>query len=242
VNVPLLLICAAVVAAQPANTATAQPADDATQARNAPQSASSAEDPLPRWDAFAFIGWRGAHIEDSFYTSGRWDGRFVYGGTAGYYLTPNLKAEVDVSLTPSSRYYEHQPRTVAGSPYPLYVRFDHRVVTAAVGGLVIYQFFENASFHPFVGVGAGLLRIRDTITTDRQIQTFQRTPTSPPEVILLAEEETRRRTDSLGRGLLVAGFKAYPGERVFFRMDAQWSPSSGLARDISWRLGVGVDF
>jgi len=187
-------------------------------------------------------GWRGARIEDTYYSGSRWDARFVTGGTIGYYLLTNVKAEADVSFTPPSHYDDYQQRSFPGVPYPIFVRSDHRVVTASVGGTMIYQFFENASFHPFLGVGAGLVTIRDRITTDRQTQFFQRTPTSPPETIVLAEEGTRSRTDHLGRGLIVAGFKAYPGERVFMRSDVQWSIGESRGRDISWRIGVGVDF
>jgi hypothetical protein len=107
---------------------------------------------------------------------------------------------------------------------------------------VIYQFFENASFHPFLGAGAGVITIRDRIYTPRETTTITRGPNIPPEVIVLTEEQRVSRTDHVGRGLVMAGFKAYPGERWFFRTDVQWTPAGGRNREISWRLGAGLDF
>jgi hypothetical protein len=218
--------------------AAAQPSTPAAPAAPAP----AVEESLPRWDTFGFIGWRGARGEDTYYSSYRWDARFAYGGAAGYYWTTNLKLEVDVSGTTPSRFYEYRQREYPGAPYPLFFRTEHRVVTGSLGGTLIYQFFENASFHPFLGAGVGVITIRDRVTTERQSQVFSRTPGGPVEVVVIAEAETHDRTDNLGRGLIVAGFKAYPGERVFFRSDVQWSTGSRDGRDVTWRLGVGVDF
>ena len=92
-----------------------------------------AEEPLPRWDAFGFIGWRGARIdENDYYSANRWDARFVYGGTAGYYWTTNLKLEVDVSATSPSRFdtYEQHTRSTArlsaSSSAPITASSRHR--------------------------------------------------------------------------------------------------------------------
>jgi hypothetical protein len=219
-------------------------------ARSAPAAAEAAEAveaaeeaPLPRWDTFAFFGWRGSRIDNEEYLSNRWDGRFVYGGTAGYYVTPNIKVEADLSLTSPSRFYQLQQVPWPGASYPFFARSDHRVVTASLGGTLIYQFFENASFHPFLGIGAGVITSRDRISRERQSQVLYRGPGFAQEVVVIAEAEMpHSRTDHHGRGVLVAGFKTYPGERVFFRSDVQWALGSGRDREISWRLGFGVDF
>jgi hypothetical protein len=224
----LLLMGAVAAAAQPPPPAAPGP--------------SASEEALPRWDAFGFIGWRGATFDSSYFSGNQWDARFVYGGIAGYYLTPNLKLEADVSATSPSRFIEYEQVPVQGQTYPSFVPSEHRTVTASVGGLVIYQFFENASFHPFLGAGAGLIAIRERIRTERQTQTIQRTPNGPREEIVLAEASTVSLDDHHGRGLLVVGFKAYPGERWFFRTDVQWTPGAGRDREISWRLGAGLDF
>ena len=184
---PLLLLGVAAVAAQPA----APPAP-------------APEESIPRWDVGGFFGWRTARVDDTYNGSDRWDSRFVYGATAGYYLTPNIKAEVDVSLTPRSRYDEFLPRQVPGAPYPLYFRVDHRVVTTSVAGMLIYQFFENESFHPFLGAGAGVISIRDRITTARQSQVFTRTPGGPVEVVEIS---------GAGTGQPLRSARARPGGR-----------------------------
>jgi hypothetical protein len=227
-----LLLAGAVAAA-------AQPPPPAAPTTPAP---AATEETLPRWDTFGFIGWRGATYDSNYFSGNQWDARFVYGGTAGYYWTPNLKLEADVSATSPSRFIEYSQRPVDGQTYPSFVPTEHRTVTASLGALAIYQFFENASFHPFLGAGASLITIRDRIRTERQTQTIRRTPNGPFEEIVIAEASSRSDTRHLGRGLLVVGFKAYPGERWFFRTDVQWTPGAGSDREISWRLGAGLDF
>lgn len=199
------------------------------------------EEPLPRWDTSGFIGWRGARFEDTEYNSGRWDARFVYGGTLGYYWTTNLKLEVDVSGTSPSNYRTYESHTIEGVGYPLFIGTDHRITTASFGGLAIYQFFENVGFHPFVGAGGGVAAIRERVITQRQTQVIRRGP-DVFDVVVVSEEQTSHHDRSEGFGQVIAGFKAYPGERLFFRSDAVWSASSGGFREFTWRLGFGVDF
>jgi outer membrane protein W len=217
----------------------------AAAAAQAPRPAApappAAEEAVPRRDAFFFIGWRAATFDSSYFSGYEWDARFAYGGTAGYYLTPNFKLEADVSGTSPSRFTEYTERQIEGQPLPGFYPSEHRVVTASFGGLALYQFFENASFHPFLGAGASVITTRDRIFTPRQTRTIT-APNRPPEVIVLAEETREHRTDHHGRALVIAGFKAYPGERWFFRTDVQWTPNSGVKREISWRLGGGLDF
>jgi hypothetical protein len=227
----LLLIGAAAAAAQPA-----------TPAAPAPSAQAAYEEQLPRRDVFGFIGWRGATFDSNYFSGTQWDARFAYGGTFGFYVTPNLKLEADVSATSPSRFVEYEQRPVEGQQFPSFVPSEHRIVTASVGGLVIYQFFENASFHPFLGAGAGVITTRERIFTARQTQTIRPTPNGPFETIVLAEEQRSTRDDHHGRGLVLVGFKAYPGERWFFRTDVQWTPGAGRDREISWRLGAGLDF
>lgn len=208
---------------------------------SAPASASAEDEPLPRWDTTGFLGWRGTRV-DTEYNYRRWDSRLAYGGTLGYYWTTNLKLELDVSATTPSRYDTYEPHTIEGFGYPVFVRSDHRNVTASFGGLVIYQFFENASFHPFVGAGAAVQTMRDRISTARQSQTISRGVGGPYEVVVISEAQTGHHNETDAFGQIVSGFKAYPDERWFFRTDVQWSAGAGRFRDVTWRLGVGVDF
>jgi hypothetical protein len=220
------------------------PSPAAAQApAGASASAAAADEPLPRWDTTAFFGWRGTRrVEPTEYNTSRWDSRLVYGGTAGYYWTTNLKLEVDVSGTSPSRYDTYEPITVQGASYPFFVRTDHRVVTASLGGSVIYQFFENVSFHPFVGAGAGWVAIRERTSTPRQSQVVSRGPSGPYDVVVISEAQSGQHNDSEAQARIVTGFKAYPGERLFFRSDVQWAIGTGRFKEITWRLGFGVDF
>jgi hypothetical protein len=207
-------------------------------------SASASAEPLPRWDTTGFFGWRGTRIVETDYNYRRWDPRFVYGGTLGYYWTTNLKLEVDVSATSPSSFYTFEPHTVQGVGYPFFIRSDHRATTTSFGGMVIYQFFENVGFHPYLGAGAGVIAIRESVTTQRQSQVVNRGTGSagPFEVIVISEERTRRDDDVEPFAQMAIGFKAYPGERLFFRSDVLWSAGSGRFQDVTWRLGFGVDF
>ena len=56
-------------------------------AAQAPGGASASDEPLPRWDTTGFLGWRGTRVDETEYNTSRWDARFVYGGTVGYYWT-----------------------------------------------------------------------------------------------------------------------------------------------------------
>ena len=107
---------------------------------------------------------------------------------------------------------------------------------------MIYQFFENASFHPFVGAGAAWVAIRERTSTPRQSQVVSRGPNGPYDVVVISEAQSGHRNDSEAQARIVTGFKAYPGERLFFRSDVQWSIGAGRFHEVTWRLGVGVDF
>lgn len=222
--------------AQAPATASAPPAASAA-------AAAAAAEPMPRWDTMGFFGWRGTRrIEPTEYNTNRWDARWVYGGTAGYYWTTNLKVEAEFSGSAPSTYDSYRSHQVAGAAYPFYIRSEHRATTASIGGSVIYQFFDNVGFHPFVGGGARWMAIRERIFTPRQTQTISRGPSGPFDVVVITEGESRQRDDSEALGQIITGFKAYPGERLFFRTDVQWSIGRDRLHDVTWRLGVGVDF
>jgi opacity protein-like surface antigen len=234
---PMRMYALLLVLMMPGPAAAQTPADAKPSA-----AAAAAEESLPRWDTTGFIGWRGTRVSDTEYSSDRWDGRLLYGGTLGYYWTTNLKLELDVSATAPSTYDIYEPRQFAGVTYPFYVRTDHRTKTAGLGGLVIYQFFENVGFHPFVGAGAGWVTTRERISTARQTQVVSRGPTGATEVVVISEAQSLQRNDSEALGQIVTGFKGYPGERVFFRTDVLWTIGGERLHDVSWRIGFGVDF
>jgi hypothetical protein len=163
------------------------------------------------------------------------------GGTVGYYLTPHLKPEIDVGGTGTTRYQTWREISVPGQQYPGYVTTDHRATAASVAGHLLYQFGENAYFHPFVGAGAALLATRDRQHTPLQHHTVRR-PDGTFQEVLIAEPSDATTTTRDGAGLVIIGFKAYPSERTFMRSDLQWTLGSPRQRYVSWRIGIGMDF
>ena len=101
----------------------------------------------------------------------RWDQWFNVasgGGIVGYYWTPHLKTEFDISTSSEGERYSVEPIVLPGSTIVLPLQRDHefRVTTASAG--VVGQFFDNAWFHPFVGAGVELMREREHIETSLQ--------------------------------------------------------------------------
>jgi hypothetical protein len=191
-----------------------------------------------RWDAAAHLTWLGEHRPNQSIQWDRWFGVASAGGTAGYYWTPHLKTEFDVSTSTEGEIYSTEPILLPGATAPLFLQRDHefRVTTASAG--LIGQFFENAWFHPFFGVGIELLHEREHIETAFPIG-LPRDPRAPA-IITAPQSETRLRYAA--RPYVTTGFKAYMSERAFIRSDIQMSWSSDGLAALAWRSGVGVDF
>ena len=191
-----------------------------------------------RWDAAGQITWLGEHPPNGAIQWDRWFDVAAGGGMLGYYWTPHLKAELDVSTSTKGEMYSIEPLVLPGSTVPFYLQRDHefRISTASAG--LIGQFFENAWFHPFVGGGIELVHERERIETTLPFGP----PRDPraPAIVPAPEPETWVRYAT--RPYVATGFKAYVSERGFIRTDlrASWS-SEGLAA-LAWRSGVGVDF
>jgi hypothetical protein len=188
-----------------------------------------------RWDAAAHVVWLGERRPDP---SIRWDPWFNVasgGGVFGYYWTPHLKTEFDLSTSSEGERYSVEPIALPGSTTLLPLQRDHefRVTTAAAG--VIGQFFDNAWFHPFVGAGLELIREREHIETSLQIGL---PPRVPP--IMNFQPETIERYRA--RPYVATGFKAYVSERAFVRTDLRTSWTADGLDALAWRSGVGIDF
>lgn len=209
-------------------------------------SASGAQEPTPpvtlmpavsqRWDVAGHITWLGERRPgDQLFQSDRWFGVASGGGSAGYYWTPHLKTEFDLSTSNEGEDYSFEPIVLPGQTTPLFVQRDHEIrFTTASAGLT-GQFFENAWFHPFVSAGLELVREREHIET-----LPPPVPPRAPAVTLPAEAETRVRYS--GRPYVGTGFKVYVSDHAFIRTDIRTSwTTDGLAA-LGWRSGVGVDF
>jgi hypothetical protein len=220
-----LSICAAVV-----GVAALLPSVSSAQVRLTPADAS-------RWDAGINVGWFGGNQSDVAGWNGWYDAASG-GAAAGYYLTPHLKLEFDLSATASAGISVVESEAIPGTGFPYYRWREHRFRSTSVAGGLTYQFFQNAWFHPFLGGGVA-------VVGERERAEFQLGPTVFRDAqtrVLLADLPAVDRTRTVARPFATLGFKAYASERVFFRTDLRVAPSSDRVDSVVWRGGVGVDF
>ncbi len=211
-----------------ASTATAQDAAPTVTLTRAPADAS-------RWDASGHLTWLGRHLQPSLNWD-RWYEVATGGATVGYYWTPHLKTEFDVTTSTQGDTYSVEP-VPPFPPFPSFVQREHEFRLTTVSAGLTAQFFENAWFHPFVGTGIDLIRERERIQTTTQIASPRdpRAPAIPPP-----QMETQARY--LARPFVSAGFKLYVSERAFVRTDLRTSWSSDGLTTLAWRNGIGFDF
>jgi hypothetical protein len=155
--------------------------------------------------------------------------RSLYGGaTFGWYWTDNLKTEVEGGLSAKSDFDVYRPAVIDGRPTT--VQSLYEFTTTRVAASQYYQFYRNAWFHPYAGVGLDVAWER----TDRRDEIFSSSPTRP-------RQDYPRSTDVVVRPFTTLGFKAYFTPRAFFRTDLRLSFRGGVDETLL-RLGLGVDF
>lgn len=189
---------------------------------------------LPRFDVSATIGWFNQKTADSgccnWYNESLWTGI-----GAGYYWNEHVKTELGVAATSEGRTYSSGDDITSGGQ-PGYRWSDTRVRTRRVTIVQVYQFRHNAWAHPFVG--AGLDVVSERRHEERHLvpsPPYDRYPPPPEQVEVVAA------TDTVLRGIAVAGVKGYLTQRAFLRADVQAGFRSGLD-DVVLRFGGGVDF
>lgn len=208
-------------------------------------STASAQDAVPaltllpaaasRWDVAAHVTWLGERRANESFEWDRWVNVASGGGILGYYWTPHLKTEIDISASTEDEIYSIEPIALPGTNALFPLQRDHafRVTTASAG--LVGQFFENAWFHPFIGAGLEIVREREHVETT--VPTVPpRTPTPP----IVTEPETIVRLAA--RPFAAAGFKVYVSERAFIRTDVRTSWSTDGLAALAWHSGVGFDF
>jgi opacity protein-like surface antigen len=203
-------------------------------AQDAPIVSLAPGDPA-RWDAAVYAGWRGVDKSDIAPEWNEWYEAASFGASAGYYWTPHLKIELDVSATTDGTVLVQEQIVVPGAPFPLFRYGEHRFRSTSVSGGALYQFAENTWFHPFVGGGVESVRERALLTVQEQ-PLCQRVPCAP--VPLPGETSISYRA----RPFAAAGFKWYMTERAFFRSDIRSTFSTAGAEAVTWHAGIGVDF
>ena len=188
-----------------------------------------------RWDVSAHVTWLGERRANPSFEWDRWVNVASGGGILGYYWTPHIKTEIDISASTEDEIYSIEPIALPGTNALFPLQRDHafRVTTASAG--LVGQFFENAWFHPFVSAGLEIMREREHVETTAPLVP-PRTPTPP----IATEPETIVRLAA--RPFAAAGFKVYVSERAFIRTDVRTSWSTDGLAALAWHSGVGFDF
>jgi hypothetical protein len=187
-----------------------------------------------RWDTYGHLTWLGKHQYQSF---DPWYEVATGGATVGYYWTPHLKAELDVSTSTQGRTHSIEP--VPPFPgLPTFVTSEHEFRLTTVAAAFNAQFFENTWFHPFAGAGIEVTRERENVTRTSS-SVIPRDPRAPPTI---SPPQTETKTRYVGRPFVSAGFKVYVSERAFIRTDLRTSWSSDGLAAMAWRNGIGFDF
>jgi hypothetical protein len=177
-----------------------------------------------RWDVSAQAGWLAVDKSGSGSFGDDWYSVFSGGVSAGRYLTPHLKTEIQFAMNGEGRVYRQDPPS---GGVPVFRASEHYFLSAAIGAGVFYQFFENQWFHPHAGGGLELLR-----EAHRVVELGGRLESGAavaPEVSHTA------------RPFVATGFKWYVADRAFVRAGVQGSFSSGGATRVVWTSGFGAD-
>ena len=194
-----------------------------------------------RWDATGFVGWRGVDKSDLAPDWNDWYDVAAFSASAGRYLTPHVKIDVDLSTTSNGRVFSETffapppaPPLPAPPFYtpPSYTLREHEFRRTTVGATLAYQFLENRWAHPFLGVGVEGVREAD------QVQT-QFVPGGGPRGSGPIRETQVRYS---ARPFISGGVKLYVSERAFIRTDMLTTFASDGVESAVWRVGAGVDF
>jgi len=205
-----------------------------------PAVAQTAQTPsLPKWDFTAHADlFMARQKNEERCCSDDWYHVFAGGAGLGFYWTPNVKSEVDLSSALEGDVYvaEIVPvPNVAFAPHRVGRRHYRQTTLSATQ---VYQFYRNAWFHPMVGAGLDVQfeRARARFEPLRVFRPdFRNSEIIQPEQIEPPTVRTRLRP------FVVTGFKAYASDHAFFRMDLKVAPVDDRSQ-VSWRFGVGIDF
>jgi hypothetical protein len=188
-------------------------------------------------DVSIALGWSGAeHNIHDIHESRQWHGSLLVALSGGHYWTDHLKTEVDLSwASPRDREIYETLERQGGFTYAL---SDYRAHDVRLGVVQLFQFGRNDWVHPYVGVGADMVRRQATLWRDRQSRViYMQNRTVPVEIPASIE----RRTTTFAEAVVKTGLKMYATERVFFNTELKL----GVRRDVDhvvWKFGMGFDF
>ena len=197
---------------------------------------------IPRHDAAVMFGWSAANRPRPSLPYDYWLGAWFTTVTGGWYWSDHQKTEVTVAGS-GQRMYAGAYEFTENSPLLYTTRYSTFALrTQLFSGAQVYQFFHNASVHPFVGAGVEINRERvRTETTEDTYVRASTSPASPYELTTSSQTRTEPEVRFKPRVFAIAGVKGYLSERTFIRVDL--SVSAGRAFDrFAWRIGGGFDF
>jgi opacity protein-like surface antigen len=196
----------------------------------------TAADP-PRWEVSGDIGWLSSNKSEIGPDWNDWYDVLSAGGSTGYYVTANLKAELRLAFSGEGSIYQEEPIDVPGQPFPGFRLREHHFRATTMRGGMTYQFFQNQWFHPHVGAGVEIAR-----ESDRMFTQSWRVPSREPGAPLVIPAVDGGTTVSWAvRPVVSTGFKWYVSERGFIRSDVSVAMGDKRAAQVAWTAGIGVD-
>ena len=189
---------------------------------------------LPRNDSIIAVAWAGSEykIREG---SAAWHSSLFVGVSGGHYWSTHLKSEIEIGWQTPANGQSYIP--YHASQGPMFAGWTHRAHEVRFGATQLYQFGRNAWVHPFVGVGADVVRQRIE-ARPRQTQFVYSANRSTPEVI---PDASTRETRARVQPHLRTGLKMYLSDRSFLTTELKLGFSSDLDHAL-WKLGLGFDF
>lgn len=193
-----------------------------------------------RFDVAAHVGRQSVNRHGADQSWDRWYESASVALAAGYLWTPHLKTEVDVTRAGEARMSIPEMIPVPGQAYPYTRSRQHTFTTTTASGGVVYQFFENAWFHPFVGAGVSVRHERQRAGAEPGAPEYR--IDSRLLIPALPARDALATSTVSARPFARTGFKLYVSPRAFVRTDLDLSFSRRGSDAAVWRAGIGVDF
>ena len=149
--------------------------------------AQTAPAALPGNDTIVSIGWAGA--EHEIHDQRRWDGALLAGLSGGHYWTDHLKTEVEASWSGPRKQEVYE--TIERQGGYTYALSEYRAHDIRIGVSQVYQFGRNEWVHPYVGIGADVVRRGASLERLPQSRTvFLQNRNIPVDISAASERKT----------------------------------------------------
>jgi hypothetical protein len=192
----------------------------------------------PRPDIAGSIGWLSVNksqLNDR--DSNDWYNRSAQAALMfGWYWSPHIKTEVEVSASTEAELYGIREELVNGSRFITAREYGFATRRLTVGGQ--YQFGENAWFHPHVATGIDI-NWEKVRRLDRDVYVYD--PVARVSRIVQLAVRHPAEIEAHVRPYVATGFKAYFTQRGFVRSDLRLTFGKQV-EDAVIRFGIGVDF